>query len=454
MERREKILAIAAGTLGALFLGNFVFNHVKDSIQQAKNDVINAEKKFDQRDLEEREQYNKLMDLRDWQDISLPSEVSAAKNEYQTWLQSLPRFSNLIVRPTGDAKRIEQGDYSILTYQLTGQGTLEDVSDFLFNFYNTNLMHRIQSMSLNPATSSASDNYSEQLQITIQVEAISMGDASAVSQLATVPTPDYWTEEEFVQLVRDSILDRNLFNYNAAPEVAEIRTRTVSGDEQDTSFRVSATDPEGRPLRFALKNAPRGMTINSSTGEITFAPRDREEDKTYEGIVVLVDDMGLKQRQVSQTFSVKVEKAVEPEVVAEDTFDPTAYAYITAFFERDGEQFLIIDDRAGGRSLQLKENETFELGGIDFTLMSINWEQKQVTLAAAGKERVLTRGDSLEGFGEGEFTGNGRGFGNRGGFGGGNRGGNFGRGNGRGGGSNRGRGGRGGELPRVQPDRR
>ena len=87
---------------------------------------------------------------------------------------------------------------------------------------------------------------------------------------------------------------------NKLPVITSIPTITAKvGIEY--SYNVLATDPNGDNLTYSLLAFPNGMTINSSTGLITWIPTESQV-REYE-VEVEVSDGELS---VTQTFAVTV----------------------------------------------------------------------------------------------------------------------------------------------------
>jgi hypothetical protein len=68
---------------------------------------------------------------------------------------------------------------------------------------------------------------------------------------------------------------------NLPPRIEE--HNDFSFDGQEYIYMVKASDPDGDPLTFFLKSGPKGMTINSQTGEVRWAvPADYAGAAKYE----------------------------------------------------------------------------------------------------------------------------------------------------------------------------
>lgn len=87
---------------------------------------------------------------------------------------------------------------------------------------------------------------------------------------------------------------------NTPPVITSIPVTTAKAGVE-YSYNVFATDPNGDNLTYSLLAYPNGMTINSSTGLITWIPTNNQI-RDYE-VEVEVSDGELS---VTQTFTVTV----------------------------------------------------------------------------------------------------------------------------------------------------
>lgn len=77
------------------------------------------------------------------------------------------------------------------------------------------------------------------------------------------------------------------------------------------SYTVVAEDPDGDPLEFSIDKAPEGMTIDPSTGSITWEPGEDQRKGVYEFEAIASDPEGAKAIQpITLTFP-ESEESVE-----------------------------------------------------------------------------------------------------------------------------------------------
>jgi subtilisin family serine protease len=77
-----------------------------------------------------------------------------------------------------------------------------------------------------------------------------------------------------------AVVSITVFETNDPPVLDFVPDKTVN--EQETlNFILTASDPEGKPLSYGLQNAPEGMSVNPSTGEVLFTPTENQGGTIY-----------------------------------------------------------------------------------------------------------------------------------------------------------------------------
>jgi hypothetical protein len=107
-----------------------------------------------------------LKQLTKYESRSLPGNVEIARSLYQAWLVELveeARMLNPSVKSMPARKRLY---YTTLSFSVRAHGTLEQLKNFLFAFYQTDLLHQIRSLNI------ASVSKESQLELTMTIEAL------------------------------------------------------------------------------------------------------------------------------------------------------------------------------------------------------------------------------------------------------------------------------------------
>ena len=122
---------------------------------------------------------------------SLPYDKELARARYQDWLLALVKKTKLqqpsvdsnppttiSIRVRGTSRRREV--YQRYVFSVRGRGTLGQVTQLLFAFYQGGHLHKIRSLSLNPVSGG------KQLDVTMSIEAIGLARCERESELSTL----------------------------------------------------------------------------------------------------------------------------------------------------------------------------------------------------------------------------------------------------------------------------
>jgi hypothetical protein len=113
-----------------------------------------------------------------WQVRSLPADRERALSLYKAWLLDKAKAAGLAI---SDIKltpsTTNSKAFKVVGYQMIGSGTLSQVAGMLFEFYRSPQLHQITKLNLTRPPGST------QLQVTIDVEALSLPGAVATDSL-------------------------------------------------------------------------------------------------------------------------------------------------------------------------------------------------------------------------------------------------------------------------------
>lgn len=134
---------------------------------------------------------------------SLPSNLEVARSQYQAWLLGLVEhvaFGNPNVDSSEPVHRSKQ--FHVLAFSLRGRGSLEQLTRFLYEFYSTDFLHQVRSLSIAPIQGTS------ELDLTISIEALALPQAEHKDRL----NPRHATRLASVQLEDyQVVVQRNLF---------------------------------------------------------------------------------------------------------------------------------------------------------------------------------------------------------------------------------------------------
>ena len=203
-----------------------------------------------------------------YRSVSLPANLVDASNEYQTWLKKLVRdeikmdFKSVTPRDGGEIKFKNKLIGRTKTFTLLATADLQQLSQFLYEFYSVDLLHRINSIKIIPLTTGTGNEKrvrSGKLSVIITVEAVSMVDADEEREF----TENYRELALTAEQYQEALLRRNVFGpANNTPTVAARPspsnysgtdvTVTVTGDDADKNdlltFELIESSVEGAKL--------------------------------------------------------------------------------------------------------------------------------------------------------------------------------------------------------------
>jgi hypothetical protein len=342
---------------------------------------------------------------------SLPLTVAANTAMYQNYLSALLSRHGLefnlgtskpepVYVETLDRfrKPIKELVFERLTISDTNaKGTLAQLTNFLHDFYDVALLHRIDSMSIDLAAPDKEDDNRLSIKFTASAAILLSGpeakpwDQYAVGRLNQ-------TREKLAE----TTVARDLFGPpNVAPRItsrnsAEIqvgsnfthRVTATDGNETDRlTFELLSSELPG----FELVTAERGRTATLQGPRIAKTGRYRFQFRVSDNRIPLLTD--------TQTFTLTVR---EPEPPREPRRDPPPppkrYApdtYITALVEgRQGIASVILVNRATDEETRLTEGESFQLDGKTWTVVKV--DRRTVTLRAADELLEYRVGSALD----------------------------------------------------------
>ncbi len=164
--------------------------------------------------------------LRNWQRQALPTNLDIAKSLYQDWLRQELTEAKLEVQDIREqSPRVSRSVYRQATFIVTAKGNMEQLTAFLYEFYQSNHLHRISAATLVPT----SDRQS--LNISLTVDAISLPESNRTDQLAEGSSE---TISDSLEEVKDELVGRNIFvAYRPPePEQPEVLAEASKPDEE------------------------------------------------------------------------------------------------------------------------------------------------------------------------------------------------------------------------------
>ena len=218
-----------------------------------------------------------LKQLTKYESQSLPGNGEIARLLYKAWLVELVEEVRML-NPSVEsgAPFSQRGRYQTLSFGVRARGTLEQLKDFLFSFYQTDLLHQIRSLSITSVSKESQLDLAMAIEVLVleQVAAGgSDGDQQAAFEEFRRRSGRVSDRLEFQRLEDyELIVQRNLFDAVGNDEPNRPRIPAASDAPLGTGMpKLLPTD--GATRIPAASDAPLG-TETRSPSEF-FVPRDR-----------------------------------------------------------------------------------------------------------------------------------------------------------------------------------
>lgn len=150
--RQQKLLLGAALVVGLYFGGEWAYQEYVDkpakvrqnAVAKLNKDISNAQKTLKGAKLA-------IERLESLEGQSLPGKIDVAQANYRSWLLERATAAGLL-SPSVESGSVttRRGLFQVLSFSLRAKGNLDQTTRFLYNFYETKLLHQIQTISLTP----------------------------------------------------------------------------------------------------------------------------------------------------------------------------------------------------------------------------------------------------------------------------------------------------------------
>ena len=377
MNSREKILAVTIVGLLALLVVYLGYSQITGQFQQRESQITNLNKDIKLAKRLKSQGGAAEKRLHAYREQALPADLNDARRKYQQWLRDRVATSGLAKTVKPVPSRTTSNVYQQLTYNVTGLGTLDQLTDFLYSFYSVDELHRIRSLIVKPSGS-------KQLDINMTIDALLMPDAEKLAIGERNSSRVTLAKDEYFR----AIVDRNPFSpANQPPRLRRLRRQEVALGE-DLSVLVEAEDPDDDDLTFELgDDAPEGLEIDEATGRLRWNPTEIDD---YEFLVTVHDD-GLPRKSDERTIRVSV---VEPSDDSDDDgVDKAEFAFVAGIVERDGQPLMMLNLRTEDRTRRLKKGDEVDVGSFAGVITRI--APKEIELSTDDGPMVVRLGQSL-----------------------------------------------------------
>ena len=204
LQKREKVLAAVVGALLLVVAGRMGFRILYSPLSMRQAEVEALQQRIAERQSKVEAAMAAQARLAEYRKRSLPSDPQAARSLYQNWLLELTDRLKLKGRKVESSDgRVVKGIYHNLPFTVRGEGGLDQLVQFLYEFYSAGHLHRIRRLSIKPQEKSSD------LELTIVIEALALADADRRDKLTALPGNRLAHSD--LNAYRKSIVERNLF---------------------------------------------------------------------------------------------------------------------------------------------------------------------------------------------------------------------------------------------------
>jgi hypothetical protein len=153
LSRQHLLLGLLIG-VGALTAGDWVLSSlIQQPLEQrrARGRQLQEEIEEHEKTLADGRRAGKMIEQ--WRDRSLPADIELARSLYRSWLLERIEAAKLQAATVDSGSASSRGGlYRSLPFTVRVQGTLDQLTELLFEFSQAAHLHRIQSLDLNPVS--------------------------------------------------------------------------------------------------------------------------------------------------------------------------------------------------------------------------------------------------------------------------------------------------------------
>jgi len=333
-----------------------------------------------------------------YRSVSLPSDFEKASNSYQQWLKDLVvnkiGIKDPVFTPRPPIKKKFQGNVvgQTMIIRLNTSINYEQLVNFLTEFYQLDLLHRINELKLETKSGGT-------FAMTAVIEVLSLVDADAdrdfVKQFRKLDLP--------AEAYRDAILKRNIFGpANNSPTITASKASSYTTDKE-IRIPIQAKDTDKlQKLTFALldsqvKEAKLDQKKPTDTRAYLTAPKLPAGKYTFK-VQVLDDGYPPKSDETEFTITVTEKVAKKPPVKKppKPEFKNSRETRITAIVkEKSGKWQAWINVRTKDEKHKLTVGESFTLDKQKWKVKTIKADE--VTFTVEGKEKTFRRNQAFDG---------------------------------------------------------
>jgi hypothetical protein len=231
MKKSEKNMLIAfLVLLGVFGVVPAIWSGLRDPIDKAEAQLSGAESRKEKAELAFDAAMQQITKMKAFKARSLSSNPSQGAHAYQQWLSDLTEVVAKFDDPEVTPDRIStsrDNSYVTIRVRVSGEGSLEQLREFLYRFHRANVLHRVATLSVD-----AVDNTSRPLlKIDMTIEALSLPTAPEKASTTLFPRTELLSDGKNGEL---EVIHINMFT--ETPFEARVGDKFVSVNERSKQF--------------------------------------------------------------------------------------------------------------------------------------------------------------------------------------------------------------------------
>jgi hypothetical protein len=256
MNKREKRLAAVTG--GLLLVTVVVFFFVAGGGRSAadlQKDIEAKNQELAKVEAEIAKDAGAAASLAEWKKHALPWDKLKAQNDYQKWLREACKRVNFDYKKartetprsifSADKEKEKKEVGRIHPFKIEHDATLDQLTQFLFEFYSAGYLHKITSLSISPVSSTEDEKLGKddkggkgektakvskenlKLTVKIDIEAIALKDADASDKSKLKPARPPLEKLDVYRKDPEGIVQRNLFAVYEPPKPPPVIAKRI-----------------------------------------------------------------------------------------------------------------------------------------------------------------------------------------------------------------------------------
>lgn len=179
--RRKHLLLAGLGLIAVFYVGDWILtNWIEEPKAERRKQIVALQariKEYDQKYIARAQQ--DIPWLRYWYSQSLPTNPEVAQSLYRAWLLEVGEYVGIAGRTVNATQAVKRGAFYSMNFSMRGRGTLEQLTQFLYEFYNAGHLHKINSISITPMGKGGV------LDLSVVIETLIIPQANRPDQLGT-----------------------------------------------------------------------------------------------------------------------------------------------------------------------------------------------------------------------------------------------------------------------------